>query len=33
MIEHGRGILKRVGFQKENLKEEVYWIPARAAAG
>jgi ferredoxin--NADP+ reductase len=32
MIEHGKGILKRVGFKKENLKEEVYWIPAKTAA-
>lgn len=30
MIEHGKGILKRAGFKKENLKEEVYWIPAKA---
>jgi ferredoxin/flavodoxin---NADP+ reductase len=30
MIEHGKGILKRVGFKKENLKEEVYWIPPKA---
>lgn len=29
MIEHGKGILKRVGFKKENLKEEVYWIPGK----
>ena len=29
MIEHGKGILKRIGFQKENFKEEVYWIPAK----
>jgi ferredoxin/flavodoxin---NADP+ reductase len=32
MIEHGKGILKRAGFKKEHLKEEVYWIPAKAAA-
>jgi NAD(P)H-flavin reductase len=32
MIEHGKGILKRAGFKKENLKEEVYWIPAKTAA-
>ena len=31
MIEHGKGILKRVGFQKENLKEEVYWVPSKSA--
>jgi ferredoxin/flavodoxin---NADP+ reductase len=31
MIEHGKGILKRIGFQKENFKEEVYWVPAKAA--
>jgi len=29
MVEHGKGILKRVGFQKENLKEEVYWVPSK----
>jgi ferredoxin--NADP+ reductase len=31
MIENGKGILQRVGFNKENLKEEIYWIPAKAA--
>lgn len=29
MIEHGKGILKRIGFTKENLREEVYWVPAK----
>jgi ferredoxin--NADP+ reductase len=29
MIEHGKGILKRSGYKKEHLKEEVYWIPAK----
>src|SRR5712671_5653127 len=29
MVEHAKGILKRIGFQKENLKEEVYWVPAK----
>lgn len=29
MIEHGKGILKRIGFQKEILKEEIYWIPGK----
>ena len=33
MIEHGKGILKRIGFNKENFKEEVYWVPAKAAGG
>jgi ferredoxin--NADP+ reductase len=32
MIEHGKGILKRIGFTKEFLYEEVYWIPAKEAA-
>jgi ferredoxin/flavodoxin---NADP+ reductase len=32
MIEHGKGILKRAGFNKEHLKEEVYWIPPKAGA-
>lgn len=31
MIENGKGILKRAGFQKEHLKEEVYWIPEKVA--
>lgn len=31
MVEHAKGIMKRTGFQKENLKEEVYWVPAKAA--
>ncbi len=30
MVEHGKGILKRAGFQKENMKEEVYWVPKAA---
>ena len=29
MIEHGKGILKRIGFVKETLKEEIYWIPSK----
>ena len=29
MIEHTKGILRRCGFPKENLKEEIYWIPAK----
>ena len=32
MIEHGKGILKRRGFPKEVLKEEVYWIPGKETA-
>ena len=32
MIEHGKGILKRRGFAKESLKEEVYWIPEKEPA-
>ncbi len=32
MVEHGKGILKRFGFKKENVKEEVYWVPAKAPA-
>jgi ferredoxin--NADP+ reductase len=27
MIENSMGILKRIGFTKELLKEEIYWIP------
>ncbi|HXZ13360.1 MAG TPA: FAD-binding oxidoreductase [Candidatus Sulfotelmatobacter sp.] len=29
MIERGKGILKRRGFAREQMKEEVYWIPAK----
>jgi ferredoxin--NADP+ reductase len=29
MVEHGKGILTRTGFKRENLKEEIYWIPAK----
>ena len=32
MIENGKGILKRRGFPKESLKEEVYWIPGKEPA-
>jgi ferredoxin--NADP+ reductase len=32
MIEHGLGILERRGFPKKSLKQEVYWIPPKAAA-
>ena len=31
MVEHGKGILKRIGFKKENLKEEEYWVPGKPA--
>jgi len=31
MVEQGKRILKRIGFGKENLKEEVYWVPAKTA--
>lgn len=31
MIENGKGMLQRIGFGKDNLKEEIYWIPAKAA--
>ena len=29
MIEHGKGILKRIGFTRENLREEIYWVPGK----
>jgi ferredoxin/flavodoxin---NADP+ reductase len=32
MIEHVKGILKRVGFSKECMKEEYYWVPGKEAA-
>jgi ferredoxin/flavodoxin---NADP+ reductase len=31
MVENGKGTLKRAGFQKEHLKEEIYWIPEKVA--
>jgi ferredoxin/flavodoxin---NADP+ reductase len=31
MVEHGKGILRRAGYQKESLREEVYWVPTKAA--
>jgi ferredoxin--NADP+ reductase len=31
MIETGKGILQRKGFDKKLLREEVYWIPAKDA--
>jgi ferredoxin/flavodoxin---NADP+ reductase len=31
MIEHVKGILRRVGFQKEQLREESYWVPGKEA--
>ena len=31
-VENGKSILKRIGFTKQHLKEEVYWIPAKGAA-
>ena len=32
MIEHGKGMLQRIGFTKEILKEEIYWIPGKKPA-
>jgi len=32
MIENAKGILRRVGFGKEFLKEESYWVPGKEAA-
>lgn len=29
MIENSKGILRRRGFPKESIREEVYWIPAK----
>jgi ferredoxin/flavodoxin---NADP+ reductase len=29
MVEHGKDILKRIGFTKETLKEEIYWVPSK----
>jgi ferredoxin/flavodoxin---NADP+ reductase len=30
MVEHCQGILMRAGFTKQNIREEVYWIPEKA---
>jgi ferredoxin--NADP+ reductase len=32
MVEHGKAILRRAGWKKEALKEEIYFIPAKKAA-
>jgi ferredoxin/flavodoxin---NADP+ reductase len=32
MIEHAKGILERKGFQKQFVKEELYWIPPKEPA-
>jgi ferredoxin--NADP+ reductase len=29
MIENSKGILKRRGFPKESIREEIYWVPAK----
>jgi hypothetical protein len=29
MVENSKGILKRIGFTKEGLKEEIYWVPSK----
>ena len=29
MVESSKGILKRIGFTKEGLKEEIYWVPSK----
>ena len=31
MVEQSKGILKRIGLKNENVKEEVYWVPAKAS--
>jgi hypothetical protein len=31
MVEGAKGILKRIGFAKEDLKEEIYWVPSKKA--
>ncbi|MGH9470251.1 MAG: FAD-binding oxidoreductase [Terriglobia bacterium] len=32
MIENCKGILKRRGFEKQSVREEIYWIPAKQPA-
>jgi ferredoxin--NADP+ reductase len=29
MVENSKGILHRIGFTKEGLKEEIYWVPSK----
>ena len=29
MVEGSKGILRRIGFTKEGLKEEIYWVPSK----
>jgi hypothetical protein len=29
MVESTKGILKRIGYAKEELKEEIYWVPSK----
>jgi ferredoxin--NADP+ reductase len=29
MVENSKGILHRIGFTKEVLKEEIYWVPSK----
>jgi len=29
MVENAKGILHRIGFTKEGLKEEIYWVPSK----
>lgn len=31
MVEHAKGILRRAGFVKEAMREEVYWVPPKEA--
>jgi ferredoxin--NADP+ reductase len=30
MVEHCKGILKRIGFDRRFLREEIYWVPPKA---
>ncbi len=32
MIDNAKGILQRIGFSKELMKEEIYWVPTREPA-
>ena len=31
MVEHGKAILRRCGWTKESMKEEIYFIPKKTA--
>jgi len=32
MVEHSKGILKRIAFSKDFMREEIYWVPGKEKA-